>query len=104
MPTVSIRKGDDVMVIAGKDRGRTGRVVNVRPRERRVMVEGVARATRHQRPTTQNQQGGLMQKELFIDLSNVQVVCKGCGKPTRIGHRIEEGTKVRICRRCEAEL
>lgn len=104
MAMVSIRKNDEVEVISGKDKGRRGRVVNVLPKKNRIMVEAVARATRHTRPTKARMQGGLVQKEQFIDLSNVQVVCKACGKPTRIGHRIEDGVKVRICRRCEGEV
>jgi large subunit ribosomal protein L24 len=113
MPTISIRKNDEVQVISGKDKGKRGRVVNVLPKEQRVMVEGVARATKHTRTRgrrsrggSQLQQGGLVQQEQFIDLSNVMVVCKHCGKPTRVGHRVDEdtGTKVRICRKCEGEL
>jgi large subunit ribosomal protein L24 len=104
MAIVSIRKNDEVEVIAGKDKGKRGRVVNVLPDRNRVMVEGVARATRHTRPSKQRMQGGLVQQEQFVDLSNVQVVCKSCGKPTRVGHRIEDGIKVRICRRCEGEI
>jgi len=101
---VGVRKGDEVMVVSGKDRGKTGRVVNVLPKKNRVMIEGVARAKRHSRPSKKNQQGGIMDIELFIDLSNVQVVCKHCGKPTRVGRRDAEGVSVRICRRCEGEL
>ena len=107
MASVDIRKNDEVEVIAGKDRGKRGRVVNVLPREHRVMVEGVARAKRHLpvRPTQRGgQTGGIILKELFIDLSNVMVVCKTCGKATRVGHRREGGLSVRICRRCEAEI
>jgi large subunit ribosomal protein L24 len=111
MASVDIRKNDEVEVVSGKDRGKRGRVVNVLPRHGRIMVEGVARAKRHLpvRPvkgsTRGTTQGGIIQKELFIDISNVMLVCKSCGKPTRIGHRVEaDGTKVRICRRCEAEL
>ena len=104
MPTVGIRKGDEVQVVGGKDRGRRGRVVNVLPKEGRVMVEGIARVTRHSRPSKKNPQGGLVQQEAFIDLSNIQVVCRNCGRPTRIGHRIDGGVKTRICRRCEGNL
>ena len=78
--------------------------MNVLPGDNRVMVEGIARATKHSRPSKKNPQGGVIQKELFIDLSNVQIVCRACGKPTRVGHRIEDGVKARICRRCEAEI
>ena len=103
MATVSIKKGDEVQVIAGKDRGRRARVVNVLPDRNRVMVEGVARVTKHSRPTKRVPQGGIIQKEMFIDLSNVMLVCRHCGKATRVGHRIEEGVKVRVCRKCEGE-
>lgn len=107
---VGIKKDDEVEVISGKDRGRRGRVVNVLPREGRIMVEGVGRASKHARTTGKRskagsrlQQGGIIQTEMFIDLSNVQLVCKSCGRPTRVGHRVEGGVRSRICRRCESE-
>ena len=110
MATVDLRKNDEVQVMTGKDRGKRGRVVNVLPARGRVMVEGVARAKKHARTTgkrsrggSQLQQGGIIDTELFIDLSNVQLVCRACGKPTRIGHRVQDGVKARICRRCESE-
>jgi large subunit ribosomal protein L24 len=102
--TVSIKKGDEVIVMTGKDRGRTGRVVNVLPRENKVMVEGIARAKKATRPTKKRQQGGIIDIEQFIHLSNVQVVCKSCGKPTRIGYRFEGDNKIRVCAKCEADL
>jgi len=109
MPGVGIRKNDEVEVIAGKDRGKRGRVVNVLPRKGRVMVEGVARVTRHLpvRPAQQSrggQTGGLTTKEEFIDISNVLVVCPSCGKATRTGHHMEASSKSRVCRRCGAEF
>ncbi len=111
MPGVDIKKDDNVMVMSGKDRGKTGRVLHVLPREGRVMIDGVARAKKATRTTgkrssggQQLQQGGIIDTELFIDLSNVQLVCKSCGQPTRVGHRIDGDSKVRICRKCEAEL
>jgi large subunit ribosomal protein L24 len=111
MATVTIKKNDEVEVISGKDRGKRGRVVNVLPREGKIQVEGVARATRHMpvRPARNSSRGsmtgGLVTKELFVDISNVMVVCKSCGKPSRIGYRVEvDGTKVRVCRRCEGEV
>ena len=111
MPGVDIKKDDMVKVLQGKDRGKEGRVVRVLPRESRVMVDGVALAKKHQRSAgkrstggQQLQQGGIIDAETFIDISNVQLVCKSCGKPTRVGHRVEGDMKVRICRRCEAEL
>ena len=110
---VDIKKDDTVRVMAGKDRGKEGRVVRVLPAERRVMVDGVALAKKHQRTsgrrtkggTQQLQQGGIIDVETFIDISNVQIVCRHCGKPTRIGHRVDEdGVKGRFCRKCEGEL
>jgi large subunit ribosomal protein L24 len=108
MPGVNIRKDDEIQVIHGKDRGSRGRVVRVLPRERRVMVEGVARAKRHTRIRASRrgaQEGGIMDIEQFVDISNVAVVCKSCGQPTRVGFRFEDdGTKVRVCKKCEADL
>jgi len=113
MPGVDIKKDDTVRVMAGKDRGKEGRVVRVVPSEGRVMVDGVAMAKRHQRTagrrakggTQQLQQGGIIDIETFIDISNVQVVCRSCGQPTRVGHETDEdGVKTRICRKCGKEL
>jgi large subunit ribosomal protein L24 len=104
MAGTEIRRDDTVMVMTGKDRGHTGRVVNVYRKRGRLMVEGAARAKRHTKPTQKNQQGGILDQEMPIDISNVQLVCPSCGKPTRIGHKIEDGAKVRICRKCGGEL
>jgi large subunit ribosomal protein L24 len=111
MPGVNIKKDDTVQVMSGKDRGKQGRVIHVLPREGRVMVDGVARAKKATRATgargKQGQtlnQGGIIDTELFIDISNVQIVCPSCGRPTRIGYRIDGDIKTRICRKCEADL
>ena len=114
MPGVDIRRDDMVRVRSGKDRGKEGRVVRVLPGEGRVMVDGVAMAKKHQRSSGRRssrggqqlyQQGGIIDVETFIAIANVQVVCKSCGKPTRVGHRMgDDGRKVRVCRKCEADL
>jgi large subunit ribosomal protein L24 len=111
VPGVDIKKDDTVRVMTGKDRGKQGRVIHVRPREGRIMVDGVARAKKATRTTgkrssggQQLQQGGIIDTELFIDISNVQIVCPSCGQPTRVGHRVEGDHKVRICRKCDSEL
>ena len=104
MPGVSIRKDDEIQVLTGKDRGARGRVVRVLPREGRIMVEGVARAKKHSRPSKQRQQGGIIDIEQFIDISNVAVVCSSCGLATRVGYRFEDGEKIRVCRKCEKDL
>jgi large subunit ribosomal protein L24 len=105
---LKIKKGDQVAVIAGKDLGAQGRVLEVLPRKRRVIIEGVNRITRHEKVRMNRrggQEGGIAHKEAAIDISNVALVCPTDG-PTRAGYRIEEGSgaKVRICRKCGTEL
>ncbi len=111
MPGVDIKKDDMVRVLTGKDRGKEGRVVRVQPDRGRVMVDGVALAKKHMRASgkrstggQQLQQGGIIDAEMFVDISNVQIVCKTCDKPTRVGHRIDGDEKLRVCRRCESVL
>ncbi|HET6875126.1 MAG TPA: 50S ribosomal protein L24 [Acidimicrobiales bacterium] len=99
-----IKKGDKVRVLTGKDRGREGAVMRVLPERNRVIVDGVNRMKRHQKATRATMQGGIIDKELPIDASNVAIVCGTCG-PTRIGMRIDDqGVKVRVCRKCGGEL
>ncbi len=98
---LAVRKGDEVQVITGKDRGKRGRVLEVRPTQRRVVVEGLNIAKRHKRPNpAKREQGGIIDVASSLDVSKVMVVCPRCGKPTRVGHRIAEDTKERVCRRC----
>jgi large subunit ribosomal protein L24 len=112
MPGVDIKKDDTVRVMTGKSRGHTGRVIRVLPGEGRILVEGGNIAKKHQRATgrrstsgQQLQQGGIIDTEMPLDISNVQIVCKSCGRPTRVGHNtMADGTKVRICRKCGSEL
>ncbi len=98
-----IRKNDNVVVTTGKDRGKRGRVMRVVPDKNRVIVEGVNVIKRHTKPNPQrNIKGGVVEREAALHASNVQLVCPECGKPTRIGKKIlEDGRKVRICRKCE---
>ena len=93
-----IRKGDTVYVIAGKDKGKTGRVMKVLPREERVLVEGVNMVTRHVRPNPgQNIQGGLVESEAPLHISNVAVVDPETNAPTRVKYKfLEDGTKIRV--------
>lgn len=101
---MKLREGDLVEVIAGKDVGTQAKIARAFPSENRIIVEGVATAKHHQRPTGQTMQGGIIDKDMPIDASNVMIVCPDCG-PTRIGYRIDsDGTKHRICRKCEGEL
>jgi large subunit ribosomal protein L24 len=96
-----IKKDDFVKVIAGKDRGKQGKVVRVFPKEKRITVERINMIKRHTRPTQKMQQGGIIEREGKIHVSNVMLVCVKCERGVRIGHKyLEDGKKVRICRRC----
>lgn len=102
---MKIKKGDRVVVLSGKDRGREGVVMRALPTAGKVVVEGVNTATKHQRPTRVSQQGGIVRKDMPIDASNVAVVSPRDGKATRVGYKVAgDGTKVRICKRTGAEL
>jgi len=101
---MKLRKGDRVRVLAGKDIGREGEITRVIPHAERVIVDGVNVAKKHQRATKATMQGGIIDKEMPVHMSNVALLCEQCG-PTRIGYRFEpDGTKVRICRKCDKDL
>src|SRR5271155_101466 len=100
-----IKKGDTVQVLSGKDRGKQANVVRAIPAEGRVIVEGVHVAKRHAKPTPATMPGGVIDKFMPISVSSVAIVCSSCGVPTRIGMRVDEqGRKVRVCRKCGADL
>jgi large subunit ribosomal protein L24 len=102
VPSRSIRRNDTVLVLAGKSKGRTGRVLRVFPAEGRAIVEGVNFVRKHTKANPQkNIKGGILEREAPVDLSNLMPVCGECGKPTRVGRKIlDDGKKVRVCRRC----
>jgi large subunit ribosomal protein L24 len=104
--TISIRKGDQVRVMSGRDAGKSGRVLSVNPAKNTVVVEHANIIKRHTRPNPQkNIKGGIVEKEAALNVSNVMVVCASCGKHTRVGHTVlPDGTKVRSCRRCGTTL
>lgn len=99
-----IKKGDKVVVITGRDKGKSGEVLEVRPTEGRAVVRGVALVKRHQRQT-QNQQGGIITKEAAVNLSNLAVADPKDGKPTRVGFRVlDDGRKVRVAKRSGEQI
>lgn len=101
---MKLKKGDTVMVISGKDAGVESHITKVLRDNNKVQVEGVNTAKRHTRPTGQTMQGGIIDKDMPIDASNVMIVCEKCG-PTRIGHKVnDDGDKVRVCVKCGGEL
>ncbi|VAX17662.1 LSU ribosomal protein L24p (L26e) [hydrothermal vent metagenome] len=96
-----IKKDDVVVVVAGAEKGKKGRVLEAVPSENRLIVEKVNIVKRHQRPTQQQRQGGIIEREAKINASNVQIYCSKCDKPVRIGiKRLDDGKKARICRKC----
>jgi large subunit ribosomal protein L24 len=101
---VKLKKGDEVEVLAGKDLGKRGAVMRVLPGTSKVIVDRVNIAKKHQKPTKATMQGGIIDKEMPIHVSNVGIVCKSCGKATRIGYRFDNGKKIRICRKCEGTI
>jgi large subunit ribosomal protein L24 len=101
---VKIKKGDRVKVIAGKDVGKDGVIMRVLPDKDKVIVEGVNIAKKHQRPTRATMQGGIIDKDMPIHASNVALICGSCGA-TRLGFRFDDaGKKIRICRKCKADV
>ena len=96
--SLKIKKGDNVVVIAGKDNGKTGIVLEVSPKTNKVVVDGVNVVSRHQKPRSQQDKGGIIKKNAAIDASNVMVICPTCGKATRIKAGEANGKKVRVCK------
>ena len=102
---MNIRTGDTVLVIAGKEKGKSGRVERVIPSGNRVLIEGTNLVTRHMRPRPDVRQAGRIQKESPIHLSNVMLVCNKCSKPTRVKTSfLDDGRKVRVCRQCRETI
>jgi large subunit ribosomal protein L24 len=102
---MKIHKNDEVVVLQGKDRGKRGRVAFAFPADGKVIVDGINTAKRHTKPKSQTQPGGIITKDMPIEVSNVAVVCPSCNKGVRVGYRFEpDGSKVRICRSCEGDL
>lgn len=101
---LNVKKGDTVVVIAGKDKGKTGKVLVAMPADNSVVVAGVNIIAKHKKPRSAQDKGGIIKKENKIDASNVQVICPVCGKATRIAHKEVDGKMARICKKCGANL
>ena len=101
---MNIKKDDKVVVLSGKDKGKEGKILSADPKALKVIVEGVNVATKHQKPRKQGEEGGIFKVETPIYASKVQLVCPKCGKATRVGHKVEGDKKVRVCKKCGAEI
>lgn len=98
---IHIRKGDTVIAIAGKDKGKTGKALKVFPKENYLIVEGINYVKKHTRKTREEETGGIIQKEGLIHISNLMLFCKKCNRPTRVGKTVlKDGRKERICKKC----
>ena len=102
MSKMNIKTGDTVVILTGDDenRGKTGKVLEVSPKEKKVIVEGRNIVSKHTKPRKAGDPSGILKVESAIYACKVQVVCPKCGKPTRIGHAVEDGRKVRVCKKC----
>ena len=101
---MKLKQGDNVMVLSGNDKGKTGEVLEVIPKTQKVIVKGVNIRKKHVKPRKAGEEGGIIPSEYPIHSSKVNVVCPKCGKVTRVGYVIEDGKKVRVCKKCGAKL
>ena len=97
---MKIKKGDNVLITAEKDKGRTGKIMKAMPKELMVLVEGINLKKKHVRPKRDGEKGQIVDIPAAIDVSNVQVICPKCGKRTRVGYKIDKDVKSRICKKC----
>jgi large subunit ribosomal protein L24 len=96
-----LKKNDLVMVVSGKERGKSGRVLRVFPQKNRIIIEKINFIKKHTRPSGQTKQGGIIEREAPVHISNVMVICEKCNLPVRVGKKIlDDGKKVRMCRKC----
>ena len=100
---MKLRKGDNVIMLGGKDKGKKGKVTLMFPRENKLVVEGLNLIKKHLRAKKQGQKGQIISKERAVSVSSVALICKSCDKPTRVGYKIEGENKIRICKKCKGE-
>ena len=101
---MNIKKGDTIVVLSGKDKGKQGKILKSDPKGGKVIVEGVNVAMKHRKPRKQGEEGGIIKVETPIYACKVMVVCPKCGKPTRVAHKMDGDKKVRVCKKCGANL
>jgi large subunit ribosomal protein L24 len=101
---MKIKKGDSVLIISGKDKGKKGKIINVFPKENRISVEGVNLKKKHSKPKKSGEKGQMVEIVMPIDVSNAKIICSKCGKAARIGYKIEGERKYRVCKECNGEI
>jgi len=101
---MKVIKGDTVLITAGKDKGRTAKILKSFPKELKILVEGINLKKKHVRPKREGEKGQVVQIPAVIDVSNIKVVCPKCGKATRVGYKVQKDDKKRICKKCNQEI
>lgn len=101
---MKLKKGDNVIVLSGNDKGKTGEVLEIIPKTQKVIVKGVNIRKKHVKPRKAGEEGGIIPSEFPIHSCKVNVVCPKCSKTTKVGYKIEDGNKTRICKKCGAKL
>jgi|SRR3989344_5801932 len=101
---MKIKKGDNVLIIAGKDKGRTGKILKALPKDAGVLIEGINLKKKHVRPKRQGEKGQIVDIPAVLNVSNVKIICPKCGKATRVGYKIEGDRKSRICKKCKQKI
>jgi len=101
---MKVKKGDSVLIISGKDKGRTGKITKAIPKELKILVEGINLKKKHVRPKREGEKGQVVEIPAALDISNVKIICPKCGKAARVGYKIENNVKKRICKKCKQEI
>ncbi len=101
---MKIKRNDTVLITKGKDRGRTGKVLKVLPKQKSILVEGLNLVKKHIRPKKAREKGQIVKKPAPVDVSNVKIICPKCKKTTKIGYKQEKGKKYRVCKKCGQEI
>jgi large subunit ribosomal protein L24 len=101
---MKVKKGDNVLIIAGKDKGRTGKIMKSLPKELKVLVEGINLKKKHVKPRREGEKGQVVSLSVPLDISDVKLICPKCGKATRVGYKVEKDKKFRVCKKCGQEI
>ncbi len=101
---MKVKKGDTVLIIAGKDKGRTGKIIRSFPKDLKILVEGINLKKKHVRPKKEGEKGQVVEIPGALETSNVKIVCPKCGKASRVGYKLEKDRKFRICKKCKQEI
>jgi len=101
---MKLKKGDNILITAGKDKGRTGKIMKAFPKELKILVEGINLKKKHVRPKREGEKGQIVEIPAALDVSNVKMICPKCGKATRVGYQIVKDIKKRICKKCKQDI